>query len=234
MASGTIGGHRPRWVVMAVVVMTALTVMTGCGASDYIYVANSDEKTYVRIPGHWRQVDQTEIDDFFMSENPDSATGQLRKQLQWSTAYDGDTVDPDAEHLISLGVIREPIVYLSVRHLPEQEQAMVSYDFMRNIFLPVTAAVRSQLGADSQLVAFENLYDEVLPSGEDGLHGVRTIFNYETARTGLVHTFDQTVYANADSSIIYLLLVHCTARCYRDRAVEIDDIATSFTVRTSP
>jgi hypothetical protein len=47
-----------------------------------------------------------------------------------------------------------------------------------------------------------------------------------------MHTFDQTAYANQDSSVLYLMLIRCTARCYRDRAVELDTIATSFTVRS--
>jgi hypothetical protein len=47
------------------------------------------------------------------------------------------------------------------------------------------------------------------------------------------HTFDQTVLTNEDSSILYFLLIRCTAVCYRQRSVEFDNIASSFTVRSA-
>ena len=62
------------------------------------------------------------------------------------------------------------------------------------------------------------------------LRGEASHFFSECA--GEMHTFDQTAYANQDSSVLYFLLIRCTASCYRERAVELDNIASSFTVRS--
>lgn len=236
MARGKLRGRRKRgyrliaswWIA---VITSTMTILTACGQAEFIYVANSDEKTYVRIPGDWKQVDETVIDDYFTPSNPDSAVGQIRRMLRWSVAYDASD-DPRPEHMTTAASSVDPILYLTIRHLPPAEQAQVSYDYMRDAFTYVTPSGRqlaTQAGYD--MSTFELLLDEILPAGEDGLHGVRVVFNFEL-RTGVVHTFDQTVWANADSSILYLLLIRCTAKCYRERATEIDDIATSFTVRS--
>jgi len=45
-------------------------------------------------------------------------------------------------------------------------------------------------------------------------------------------TFDLSAYTNNDASIIYALMIRCELQCYRDRVAEINDIATSFTVRS--
>ena len=199
----------------------------------YTYVANGDEKTYFRVPSSWHLVDQTPIDDYFIEESADSALGQARRQAQWSAAYDADTDDPRGQHMVMLAATDDPIVYVSVRHLPTVEQDLLSFDYMRDIFFPVSQRYRAYLAqsGQQQLTSFESLSDEVLPVGDNGVHGVRVIFNYRFPN-GVIHTFEQTAFANADSSILYLMLIRCTARCYRERAAEIHDIATSFTVRS--
>lgn len=230
MASGIRGRYR-RWAVVAVAMAAAFSLVSGCGGAQYIYVANSDEKTYFKIPSGWHEIDQTAIDDYFNPENPDSAGAQLRKQLRWSAAYDAAD-DPTPAHMITAVTSDAPVLYVTVRHLTQSEQSQVSYDFLRDAFTYVTVTGRRQAAsAGYDLSSFELLYDEILPAGEQGLHGVRVVFNLELP-TGVVHTFDQTAWANADSSVIYLLLIRCTARCYRERVVEIDDVATSFTVRS--
>ena len=59
------------------------------------------------------------------------------------------------------------------------------------------------------------------------------IFNYRVGGQGELSTFDQTAYTNDDASRMYLLLIRCSARYYRDRGSEVRDVATSFTVRSS-
>jgi hypothetical protein len=119
-----------------------------------------------------------------------------------------------------------------VLHMPESLRGPVSLDFLRNIFLPVTESVRAAYdqAGDSGLSGFELLQDEVLAPA-DGIHGVRVVYNYRLP-SGVVHTIDLTAHANNDSSVIYLLLIRCTATCYTERAAELNEIATSFTVRS--
>jgi hypothetical protein len=230
MASGVLAG-RPRGVaVVAIGALAVLALVVGCGTPQFTYVANSSEKTYFKVPSGWHKIDEVPIDNMFSQVNPDSATAAAIRTLTWSAAFDAAS-DPMPEHMTSSATNADPVLYVTVRHLTPAEQGSVSYDAMRDFFLPVTDARRSQAEqAGVGLEGFELLYDQVI-TGADGIHGVREVYNYQLP-SGAVHTFDQTTYANADSSTIYFLLIRCSARCYRDRAVELNDVAKSFTVRS--
>jgi hypothetical protein len=194
-------------------------------------VSNTDEHTYFKVPHAWHEIDSEAIDDSFDGiENEDSGAVDIRKQLWWSVAYDSDE-SPAPEHMTDIGTSDAPVLYASIRRQLPSQRDMTSFDLMRDVFLPVSETRRQAVAeAGAGLGGFEALYDEVL-NGADGVHGVRTVYSYEMP-TGVLHTFDQTVYANQDSTVLYILLIRCTARCYRERAVELNDIATSFTVRS--
>ena len=208
-----------------------MALLAGCGKPEFRYVSNSDEKTYFKVPSNWHEIDSSAVDDGFGgSANPDSATAMIQKQMRWSAAFDASD-DPMPEHMTRVVTSPEPVLYVTVRHQTPGQQDTVSFDTMRDYFLPVTAESRAQAEqAGISLTGFELLYDQVI-TGENGLHGVRVVYNYEFP-TGVMHTFDQTAYANQDSSVLYFLLIRCTASCYRERAVELDNIASSFTVRS--
>ena len=80
------------------------------------------------------------------------------------------------------------------------------------------------------LTGFELVQDQVL-TPSSGLHGVRVVYDYELGND-VLHTFDQTALVNNDGSKIYLLIIRCSASCYRERSSELDAIAKSFTVRS--
>jgi len=220
-----------RWAAGSVALLGLIALLAGCGKPEFRYVSNPDEKTYFKVPSDWHEIDSSAVDEGFGgSANPDSATAMIQKQLRWSSAFDA-AEDPRPEHMTRVISSPDPVLYVTVRHQTPGEQDTVSFDTMRDYFLPVTADTRAQAEqAGLSLTGFELLYDQVL-TGENGLHGVRVVYNYEFP-TGVMHTFDQTAYANQDSSILYFLLIRCTASCYRERAVELDNIATSFTVRS--
>jgi hypothetical protein len=221
--------QRTLAVAAAAIVMVSTTA---CGAPAYTYVKNSNDKTYFRVPASWQQVDQAGLDYVTREENPDSATAQLRKQLTWAVAYDAADA-PTAAHLFTLTTTDEPIAYAKVQHLTEEQANLVSFDALRNLFLPVSASARATAEqAGTLLPGFELLSDEVL-TPSDGVRGVRVIFNYEMPN-GVLHTFDQTTLVNNDASVYYELLIRCSSRCYKDRAAELDAVATSFTVRSQP
>ncbi|WP_344084658.1 hypothetical protein [Luedemannella helvata] len=206
--------------------------IAACGAPDYTYVKNSGEKTYFRVPATWRQVDQAGLDYMTREDNPDSVSAQVRKRMTWSVAYDAHA-EPTAAHLFSLTTTDEPIAYAKVVHLTEDQANLVSFDALRNLFLPVSDSARaSAFEAGTLLPGFELLVDEVL-TPSDGVRGVRVVYNYELPN-GVLHTFDQTTYVNNDASVYYMLVIRCSARCYKARAGEIEGVATSFTVRSKP
>ena len=108
--------------------------------------------------------------------------------------------------------------------------------------LPQESTIHYQLGdpatailaaaeANDLLPGFELLDDEII-TRDGGLHGVRVDYNYlfQTQITQATHTFDMTALTNADSSVLYMFIIRCTADCYRKRAAEFNTVATSFTV----
>jgi hypothetical protein len=214
---------------LALVAAAAVLAAAACGSPEYEYVKNSAEKTYFKVPSSWRPVDQAALDEWAIGADPDSATAKIRDQLLWTVAYDADSA-PAAAHVYGMLPTPEPVAWAKVEQLlPEQSDA-VSFDALRDAVMPVTDAAREQAAqAGSTLTDFELLHDEVL-TPDDGVRGVRVVFNY--ALLGQLHTFDLTALVNNDASRLYMLFVRCSARCYSERADELDGIVTSFTVRS--
>ncbi|WP_432827019.1 hypothetical protein [Dactylosporangium sp. CA-092794] len=170
------------------------------------------------------------MDDVLSGTNPDSVAADVRQQLWWSVAYDA-SADPSPEHLLTGAITDEPIVYVRIAKLTENQQNVVSLDALRDLFLPVTDGARQATAGAVGLTGFELVHDEVL-TPSSGLHGVRVVYDYELAN-GVLHTFDQTALVNNDGSKLYLLIIRCSTSCYRERAGELDAIAKSFTVRST-
>jgi hypothetical protein len=225
-----INGSRAAAMIVGVVVAVAVG-MVGCGAPQYTYVKNSGERTYFKVPRQWHRVDQAALDEAVSPDDPDSQAAVARQQLVWSIAYDADAA-PAPIHLFS-GDGDRPFVYATVRRLTQTQQAQMSFDGLRNAILPVTDAARQVADqAGLPLDGFELLSDEVVHP-RTGIRGVHIVFHYRVGGPGELNTFDQTAYVNDDASRMYLLLIRCSARYYRDHGSEVRDVATSFTVRSS-
>lgn len=52
-------GQRSAGVLIASILGILMTV--SCGSPEYTYVANSEERTYVRLPVAWQAVDPDEL-----------------------------------------------------------------------------------------------------------------------------------------------------------------------------
>lgn len=214
---------------IALVAATAALAVAACGNLEYEYVKNSEEQTYFKIPSSWQQVDQEALDEWAVGADPDSATAKIREQLLWTVAYDADS-DPAASHVYGMLPTPEPVAWAKVEQLLPEQSDTVSFDALRDAVMPVTDTAREQaVEAGSTLTNFELLRDEVL-TPDKGVRGVRVVFNY--ALLGQLHTFDLTALVNNDASRLYMLFVRCAAKCYSERADELDGIVTSFTVRS--
>jgi hypothetical protein len=198
-----------------------------CGSPQYTYVKNSGQQTYFKVPAGWHKIDAKPIDPAVTGDHPDSALARARDM--WSVAYDAD-VRPSADHLLSL-ISEEPIVYAGVYRLTPDEHDAYSLNQLRDSFLPVTDQARQAASAQAQgqqLPKVERMVDEELKPG-GGLRGIHEVYNY-VLPIGGVQTFDLKAYLS-DEGQVYLMLLHCSARCYRNRAKEFNSIITSFTVR---
>jgi hypothetical protein len=222
---------RSIWALSSVLLLAAsVGPLAACGSPQYTYVKNSGEQTYFKVPAGWHKIDAKPIDPAVTGDHPDSAIARGRGM--WSVAYDADA-HPSADHLLTL-ISEEPIIYASVYRLTPDEHNAYSLNLLRDSFLPVTESGRQAAAAQSQgrpLPKVERMLDEELKPGE-GLRGIREVYNY-VLPVGGVQTFDLTAYLRDDGQV-HLLLLHCSASCYRSRAKEFNSIVTSFTVRNKP
>jgi hypothetical protein len=218
----------PRLFMLLALAAALPLVLAGCGTAEYHYVKNSEQKTYFKVPSDWRRIDQGALDNTLGGEDPNSAAARALAKLRWQVAYDAHTT-PSPVHLYG-AASDQPFVYAVIRPLTKEEQGAVSLDQLRNAFLPTTPDVRAQLERQGVATNFELTRDQVLTPG-GGLRGVRTTFNYRLLPySPVLQTFDVTAYAS-DKGRLYVMVVRCSARCFNERAEELNAIAQSFTVR---
>jgi hypothetical protein len=217
---------RPVLLGAALVALTALLV--GCGAPSWTYVTNSGDRTYLKVPTSWKQVDPGEVaGQLGVKPAADSSEGV------WIEAYDSDA-QPSLNHIIGESAA-SPAILVTVQPIPEESRGQISLDTVRDFIYPVSETARQQMqlgGASSGLTGFTLLGDEVLTPGE-GIRGVHSVFSYRV-NGGEPQIFDQTGYLNDDASKLYLALARCSVDCFEKRQSEIDDVVSSFTVREGP
>jgi hypothetical protein len=215
----TARGHIGGLTVLLAGVLT-MVGLSGCGTPAYTYVADSAAGTYYKVPAQWHPISQKEIDALLQSTGGSSAG-------IWSTAFDGGT-GPNANHVLA-GNLSQPFAFAEVLSLNPTASNELSYNMLRDFMLPVTSNTRSQ---DAQsgfpLTGFRQLRDQTI-AGHQGVHGVRETFQY-TFPGGAANTFDEDVLTNADQTVVYLLMVHCTNTCFTQNQNDIDTVMNSFTV----
>ena len=209
---------RGRFAGLGMMLLALL--VTGCAAPQFTYVTNSGAHTYFKVPGGWRQIADSAL---YAAVKSKPQTGV------WSVGYDAD-IRPAADHALG-ATDAAPFVYSVVAPVNQATTNSLSYNELRDFFLPVTAAARA---ADAKsgfpLTDFHLLRDSTLTLSQ-GVHGVRVTFEYTYPGAG-TNTFDQVALTNADDTEVYLLLVHCLASCYSKHQSQIDTVMNSFTVRS--
>ena len=195
--------------------------LSGCGAPQYTYVANSGESTYFKVPHGWHQISGGALQNA-MAQLQLGAAG-------WQVAYEAGS-SPSADDFLSFGA-NEPFVFAEIGKLTQAGSQELSYDSLRDFLLPVTSTARQNVPQGYPLTNFKSIRDENLTPGL-GVHGVRETFDY-TLEGGPTDTFDEVALTNADQTVVYYLLLHCTQSCYSADQTEINDVMSSFTVRSS-
>jgi hypothetical protein len=201
--------------------MSALATvgLTACGTPAYTYVADSKAGTYYKVPTQWHQISQKDLNAAL------KAAGSSGSGI-WSTAFDGSSA-PSADHNNSVA-LNQPFVFAEVGQLSSTGSAQLSYDAMRDLWLPVTSSTRQTDTSEGfPGTNFTQMRDQTI-SGKQGVHGVRETFQYTFA--GVTDTFDEEVLTNADQTVLYTLQVHCTDSCYTQNQNSINTVMSSFTV----
>jgi hypothetical protein len=206
--------------------LTVIGVMVAaCGAPQFTYVANSASQTYFKVPNGWHKISDAALAHALGGGSSASAPSGV-----WSVGYDGSTI-PSSTHIFGASA-SQPFALALVEPLSSAASNSMSYNSLRDVFLPVTSTTRQSAAKSGfPLTGFHLLQDSVLTPGQ-GVHGVRDIFDY-TFPDGNIDTFDQVAFTNADDTMLYLLVLHCTASCYAKHTSEIDTVMKSFTVRSS-
>jgi hypothetical protein len=192
--------------------------LSACGAPAYTYVTDASAHTYYKVPYQWHQISQKDLNAALQAAGGSSSA--------WSAAFDASS-GPSAAHNDSVN-LAEPFVFSEVGQLSAAGTNELSYDAMRDLWLPVTSAARQQqASAGFGGTNFTPLRDQTITAAQ-GVHGVRETFRYTF---GLVtDTFDEEVLTNADQTALYMLQVHCTQTCYSANESNINTIMSSFTV----
>jgi hypothetical protein len=196
--------------------------LSGCAAPEFTYVANSSTNTYFKVPYAWHK-----ISDSSLSSELKRATGGAAGG--WQVAYEAGR-QPKAGDFLSFAT-PDPFVFAEVGQLNSTASNELSYDTLRDFFLPVTVNARQNASAQGfPLTGFKQIRDQMLSPGQ-GVHGVRETFEY-TFNGNVTDTFDEVALTNADQTVVYLLVLHCTAKCYSNDQTEINDVMSSFTIRS--
>ena len=196
--------------------------LSGCGAPQYTYVANSSQSTYFKVPHGWHKIGDGALNNILKELTGSSGAG-------WQVAYEAGT-NPTASDFLSFDN-SQPFVFAEVGMLTSTASQELSYESLEDIFgLPVSSAARQNVPPDFPLTDFKSLRDQDLTPGQ-GVHGVRETFDYTDGP--MTDTFDEVALTNADQTEVYLLVLHCTSTCYSNNQTEINDVMSSFTVRSS-
>lgn len=197
----------------------ATVALSACGAPAYIYVADSSAGTYYKVPSQWHQISQQDLNAAIKAAGGSSAG-------IWTTAFDANTA-PSADHNGSVS-LTQPYVYAQVGQLSTTGSDELSYDAMRDLWLPVTSTARQTDSSEGfPGTNFTQIRDQMI-TAKQGVHGVRETFQYTF--NGVTDTFDEEVLTNADQTALYTIEVHCTDSCYSHNESNIDTIMSSFTV----
>ena len=211
---GLVGG-------LTALLAAALTLgLSACGSPAYTYVADTGAGAYYKVPYSWHAISQQSLNAALQAAGGSGAG-------VWSTAFDAGTV-PSATHFLAPD-FGQPFVFAEVGTLSSTVSNELSYNMMRDFMLPVTSSTRQADAANGfPLTNFKQLRDDTI-TGKQGVHGVRETFQY-TFPTGVSDTFDEDVLTNADQTVVYFLMVHCTNSCYTQSQDKINTVMSSFTV----
>src|SRR4029077_15651130 len=113
--------------------------LSGCAAPDFTYIANSTTNTYFKVPYGWHKISDTSLSNELKVATGGSGGGA------WAGAYEAG-LKPTAGDFVSFGTAY-PFVFAEVGQLNSTASNSLSYDSLRDFFLPVTQNARQSASA---------------------------------------------------------------------------------------
>jgi len=199
----------------------ALT-LASCGKSSETSLAFKEDGVFTTVPKTWHEISATQLSDF-EAKSTDAGAAERLAAVKWQIAYSPDSKITPKE-VFSLAPQESPIVFLRIRNLYPSEVNAVSFNSLRDIVLPLSSWIDGSLTAPKfTLISDENFKDK-------GATGIRSVYTF-AASNEILETMNQTVALSADRTVLYVLIIRCSATCYTQNQSSLDKIANSFTIR---
>jgi hypothetical protein len=219
---------------VAGVIAGALLLVAACSNASDRYVVNKSAGVYVKVPLGWSHVQIQDpallgIDARQMS--PDMYAALTSRE--WMTKLDASGNLKPTSALAPDATL--PNGFLQVRQLLPEEAKTISTDSLRNLLVSVDDAEAAQAQAVQKdpvgarlAPAFLLLTDDTVKKS-NGVHGVHLVYQISTS-AGLAE-IDQTSLLDRDQTVLYQLVLTCTALCYDENAAAVGQVTTSFTIK---
>jgi hypothetical protein len=191
---------------------------------------------YFKVPYGWGQVNGPDLCEVIAAYQGAKTCPQA-----WRTAY-GGTGDPTALNYLSFNVTTPFVYVMAEPYTPPNgespDEDPISAEYLEDLFLPFTQQAQESVqeqaeeeGESYPLTDFKELRDDQVTL-KGGFSGFLQTFDYSYGGTKLSDTFDEEILTNSAGSTIYLIVTHCTTTCYSQHETAINDVMSSFTVRS--
>ena len=199
--------------------VAALLVLAACGPSGQRYLADRDEKVYLRVPTSWHDVSLSDsIPDSLLQATSDAKV--LSKHVVTPQSGAVEQLDLDGE---------SPIVTMTVYETSGAFNQQLSPSLARKVgwvaFDPAIPPTESKDLAD--VIAF----DPNPGNAKSHLSGSRVVYRYRkeaTADWRLIINF--STFVDPSSSRLYALEVVCSTKCYEAAEPQIDKLVNSWRI----
>ncbi|NDE58759.1 MAG: hypothetical protein EB010_04970 [Acidimicrobiia bacterium] len=205
--------HRARRLIASFV---AIVVVVGCGSSSHRYVANKNEKIYVKVPREWQDYTFDETDPDRLEQITSQAT------VVWRTAaapYD-DSGTPGQDR---------PLMYMAVYELSGELNQQMSASLAR--------VAGSPIGFDPVLPQDETQSDRVevlayAPLDFEDMSGTRAVFrSRDDAMSDWTNVYSLSTAYDSSAFRLYVLQIGCNVECFESNETAISTVANSWLVK---
>jgi hypothetical protein len=197
---------------------------SACAGPGYTFVSSSSTHSYFRVPSSWKLFTKQQL---LVAANLEDSP-QAASSFPFLAGYDGDP-SPSIGHVLALTTVTQyPVVMARVEKLSPSGHEQLSVASLRNSVYAVDQLLQNDA---ADILS----YKEVVESG--GYHGIRMVYNVSLegnltiASGNQVMRVNQVVLVDPATSLMYLLVVRCSAACYKANQTAIDQVTSSFTVR---
>ena len=210
--------------------LLSLVLVAGCSThQSQTYAKSSKAGTYFTVPYGWQKISQAALGK---RESLSTAQGAADRAsaVIWQEAYSpSDSIT--AADVFSLHAPQSPITFVRVRSLLPDEVNAVSYNFLRDIFVPLTTWLNSSSDSSVSPIPMTHFsFIDEYEVADKHSHGIRSVFSF-TGSDGINQTFDQSALVSDDRKTMYVLLVRSESSYYKKHSTQLSKIADSWTIR---